>query len=457
VTARNISTTRATIFACFAILFNASAARGAERLPNATESAGNVGQEVYFEDVVKAVSYSRSRNGYYLSFGAPYPKQVLSVWAPEKIYDRLPGNRTLLGRKVRIKGKLVSSPTGPMLDLDSIEQYELLPVEQTALTQLVLDGKMDRDQFKAAAWEVFWREDFNTLETLAEELRQSRERFSDGTWLLDAFFHAFIVPAESSKEHYAEVEQKISHWESTHPGSLVVALVKGRFHVDLAWKWRGTGFEKTVTPEGRQGFKRELGIARQLLESNPSAKMYPEYFAVMQIVALGQGWRKDDYFRLFSEAVSMEPDYYRFYFEAAYFLSPRWRGKLGEWEQFAEQQRQKHGAGGAGDALYARIAWSMKDLYKDLFHETAISWDTMASGFEYLIKEYPKSRYLKNAYANFAWRADDRARLRRALPEIRDNPDMNIWVNLENVQMAENFANNLPSTRKHVSPVSTPR
>jgi hypothetical protein len=439
------------------ILFDASPARAAEQLPNATEIVRNVGRDVYFEDVVKAVSYSRSRTGYYLSFGAPYPKQVLSVWASEKVYDHLPGSHFLVGRKVRIKGKLVSSPTGPMLDLDSREQYELLPVEEVALTKQVLDGKMDRDQFKVAEAQIFWREDFNTLETLADELRQSRERFSDGTWLLDAFFHALRLGDGASKEKYAEAEQKIARWESSHPGSLVATVVKAGFHVDLAWKWRGNGLAKTVTPEGWENFKRELGVARGILESNPAAKVHPEYFALMQAVALGQGWRKEDYFRLFSEATSMEPEYYRFYFEAAFFLSPRWYGKRGEWEQFAEQQREQHGAGGAGDALYARIAWSMKDYYKDLFHETAISWEVMGSGFEYLIKQYPNSGYLKNVYANFAWRADDRARLRRALPEIRDNPDMTVWVNLENVQTAENFVNNLPPVRRHGSPASTPQ
>jgi hypothetical protein len=38
------------------------------------------------------------------------------------------------------------------------------------------------------------------------------------------------------------------------------------------------------------------------------------------------------------------------------------------------------------------------------------------------------------------WKADDRVRLRKALPAIKSDPDMTIWVNLENVAMAEKFA-----------------
>src|SRR5438045_606551 len=62
----------------------------AQEITDATAVVTRVGQGVEFQDQVKAVSYSRSTEGYYLSFGAPYPKQVLSVWIPRKVYDRLP-------------------------------------------------------------------------------------------------------------------------------------------------------------------------------------------------------------------------------------------------------------------------------------------------------------------------------------------------------------------------------
>jgi len=41
------------------------------------------------------------------------------------------------------------------------------------------------------------------------------------------------------------------------------------------------------------------------------------------------------------------------------------------------------------------------------------------------------------------------ARLRVALEAIKDDPDMEVWVNLENVQFAQKFANNetRPATR----------
>jgi hypothetical protein len=412
----------------------------AQNLPDAASVAGRIGQTVEFQDAVKAVSFSRSTTGYYLSFGAPYPKQVLSVWMPEKVYDRLPHHTSMVGRTVQITGQVETSPTGPLIKLDSVATFKVLEVDESILTKPTLDGKQDRSQFESAVYQTFKRGDFDTLATLGRELQHSRERLNDGSWLSEAYFAAFRLRPQASKEHFAETEQLLVRWEQSRPTSTVLPMIKTGFHLDLAWKWRGDGYANTVTPEGWTGFKKELAIARRVLESDQTGKFYPEYYALMQTLALGENLRKEKYMELFDEATRRTPDYYPFYYNTAWYLMPQWHGRNGEWEAFAEHERQKYGAGGAGDGLYARIALSKKANYHDLFRETTISWDTTASGLEYLIREHPASRSLKNLYAFSAWRAHDRTRLQRALPAIQPDPDMTIWVNLENVALAEKFA-----------------
>lgn len=431
-------TIRLSTFVCLAHAL-ASAAFSQE-LPDAAAVATALNQTVAFQDEVKAVSYSRSTDGYYLSFGAPYPKQILSVWAPAKLYERLPFHQSLVGRTVRIAGELNKSSTGPLLKMESAEQFQVSQTDESILSKPTLDGKQDRSQFQSAIYQTFTRQDFDTLDTLGRELLGSRERLDDGSWMIAAYFRALSHDANVSINRFAQVEKIIANWERAKPDSTVVPLVKVRFHLDRAWKWRGNGFAKDVTQEGWAGFKAELAIARDLLEQNPAGKTYPEYFALMQMLALGQSWPKEKYMRLFAEATSVAPDYHRFYYNTAYYLMPKWHGRKGEWEAFAEEQRQRLGAGGAGDGLYARIALSQQDEFKDLFRDSAISWETTASGLEYLIREYPASRSLKNLYANLAWKQRDRARLQRALPAIESNPDMTIWVNLENVAIAQRFA-----------------
>lgn len=182
-----------------------------------------------------------------------------------------------------------------------------------------------------------------------------------------------------------------------------------------------------------------MAAARQILESSPAAKSYPEYYDLLLSVAICQRWPRGAFFAIFDEATHVHPGHYPYYIRAAERLLPKWDGKPGEWEAFAERERQRLGAG-VGDAVYAQIGWSMKHRYRNMFRETTVSWDTMASGFQYLMKQYPRSAFLKNVYAYFAWKAADRIRLRAAFPQVRANPDMEIWVNLENVALAKKFA-----------------
>jgi hypothetical protein len=217
-------------------------------------------------------------------------------------------------------------------------------------------------------------------------------------------------------------------------------LLAAGLHRDLAYHAVGIGVFRSITKEHRATYRKEMATARQILESHPTAKNYPQYYELVMTVATCQRWPRAAFFAVFDEAIRAHPAYKLYYTAAAQKLLPYWGGRKGEWETFAARERERLGAGGEGDGIYALIGWSMKHRYKNLFRETAIDWEIMAAGFHYMMKQHPQSEYLKNVYANFCWRAADRARLREALPLVRANPDMEVWVNLENVALAEKFA-----------------
>lgn len=411
----------------------------AETLPSAAEVAKQLGHEVEFADVVRAISRSRTKAGCYFSFGAPYPKQVLSVWVSDEIYAQLPRDPGLLGRKIRIKGRLESSPTGPMITLASPDQFDLFDVDDAMLAKDFLDGRMDREHFMAAVAQVFWREDFATLEELVRELQESHERFSDGTWILSAFFSALDVAVNEADERYREVSRKLDRWLARYPASAAAPIAQAGFHLSRGRHARAVGSD-APNEDGLAAYVREAGIAQQILEAHPAAKILPEYFYKMEVVAFAQGWPRPAFFALFEEAVAREPDYYTSYFRAALYLLDGPHRERGGWERFAEAQRQKRGPGGEGDALYSRIAWSMSVNYRNLFASSDASWPVMAAGFDRLMKQYPASHWIKNSYANFAFQARDRVRLRPALAAIASDPEMGVWVNLENFALAEKFA-----------------
>ena len=116
------------------LAFALGAARGGF-IPAAAQVASRIGQEVEFEDVIKASAHSRSKPGRYFSFGAPFPEQVLSVWVSDEVYLQLPHDLGLVGRRVRIKGGLESSPTGPMVTLASPDDFDLSEVKDAMLSK----------------------------------------------------------------------------------------------------------------------------------------------------------------------------------------------------------------------------------------------------------------------------------------------------------------------------------
>jgi hypothetical protein len=414
----------------------------AQEPPKAAAVADKIGQDVEFQDEVKAISYSRSTKGYYFSFGAPYPKQVLSVWTNGKIYEQLPFTQQLVGRTVRVRGKLESSPSGPLLKLTALDQLDVVETDEAILSQPRLDGKRDRDRFEAAVSQSLAHDDFQTLETLAAELFQSRERSVDGALLLTCFIGAFDVPVNAPDEDFAFRASKLAAWSRARPASPLAPLLQAGLHRDLAYHAVGTGEFRKITKETRAVYRKEMDAMRQVLESHPGAKRYPQYYDLMMTVATCRRWPRPAFFAVYDEAVRAHPDYHAYQLDAAERLLPKWGGRPGEWEAFAERERRRIG-GPVGDALYAHIGWSMRHRYHNLFRETAYSWETMAAGFQYILKEHPQSEFLKNAYAYFCWKAGDAARLREALPAVRANPDMEMWVNLENVALAEKFAKSI--------------
>ncbi|MGI8430776.1 MAG: hypothetical protein ACR2MW_00580 [Chthoniobacterales bacterium] len=427
---------RGALFAVDIFCLTTTPAPAATRL-NATEAATRIGQDVIFEDVVKAISRSRTKPGCYLSFGAPFPKQVLSVWIPDEVWEKISHAPGLLGRSVHVRGRVAATSTGPMIRLTAPEELALLAVDDSILAKDFLDGRMDREHFMAAVALTFWREDYATLEELVRELQESHERFSDGTWIEESFFRGLELTDTATDERYEQAGARFNRWLAHYHSSAAAAIAQAGYQINLSWHLRATRPPDRIL-ETQEQIKRALALARQLLEGKPAAKAVPAWFIKMQMVALAQGWTHEQYFRLFEEAIARQPDYEAFYFHAANYL--RVKEGRGAWERFAEEQRQQHGPGGAGDPLYTRIAWSMSVNYHNLFESTQASWETMAAGFSRLIAEHPDSRWLKNAYARFAFLARDRERLRPALAAVGDDPDMGIWVNLENVGFAKKFA-----------------
>jgi len=115
------------------------------------------------------------------------------------------------------------------------------------------------------------------------------------------------------------------------------------------------------------------------------------------------------------------------YESKACFLLPRWYGKPGEWEAFAEEAASARG-GDDGDILYMAIArsqaWSERENF---FKNTSISYERMQRGFEASLKRYPNYTWEMNSYCYFACIANDRSTAKDMFGKINGRWEGAIW------------------------------
>ncbi|MBC7369664.1 MAG: hypothetical protein H7343_23090 [Undibacterium sp.] len=164
----------------------------------------------------------------------------------------------------------------------------------------------------------------------------------------------------------------------------------------------------------------------------------------MMLVALGQGWRRGGYDRLFAEAVALAPDYETCYFRMANFLREKWSGTSpDEWHRFAlapaEATKREH-----EQSFYSRIVWSIHGAGMarvSAFKTAGVDWPWMREGFEDLGRQYPDSLWNKNAFCFYAFAADDKVTARRLFAELAGRYARKIWGRPENFNRTVRWAN----------------
>lgn len=251
-----------------------------------------------------------------------------------------------------------------------------------------------------------------------------------GGWQLSVFYEAVSEPQSEGEDEWASEFEKLVKWLEAKPDSLAAAVAEAKAWTGYAWFARGGGWASTVTEDGWRLFRERLAKARAVLEAAGKAHgadadaLPPEFYHVMQTVALGQQWDHLEYETWFDRAVRAAPDYDPLYVSKAYFLLPRWYGGPGEWEAFAWEAGHHQGAD-----LYARICCAQQRFFDAaaFFSQDRARWPFLQEGFSKIDAAYPLSPHLVNQYAFFACAAGDKAAARKLLSWIGERSDVHVW------------------------------
>ena len=323
------------------------------------------------------------------------------------------------------------------------------PVSSNNLHEMAEDK--DANVIYKEAYNALLRRQFDKLEAMAAKYRKSKAHYSTGEWKLSFVYdctRAIEVP-----QYTESTMMVLREWVKTKPDSITARMALARGLVRYAMFARGGGTGDTVTSEGGRLMRERLAESWTVLQDARKLKeKCPEWWAVAMSIAIGQGWDKKVYDKLYQEAIAFEPQFYPYHFHKTLYLLARWYGDMGDPEKFAttaaDAMARKKGKK-AGDVLYARIIWYMdRKRFQELtYFEPVVSAKRVESGFQELARMYPDNMSVANEMARlYAFigtpksEPQRRAKAKKQYDKIGKNFDKNAFRDDYDLSVHTNWA-----------------
>lgn len=271
---------------------------------------------------------------------------------------------------------------------------------------------------------------FEELDQIAAKLLAEKRRYLSTEWQLEFYFRSLGRPSELGPaldpKAYPELMQA---WLAARPQSAACRVTMAEEAINAGWSARGGGYAPEVTEAGWKGLAEHLKRARDLLsEAEKLDPKNPAIYSRMITVAMGSSASGKEIGGIFDKGVKAEPLYHPLYYARASTLLPRWGGKEGDLQRFAEEA-VKITKDAEGDGFYARIAGEVAHTYgiEEIRKKDGLSWERIQRGFEEICNRYPKSDYEKNLYCWVATKFDDRASAAKCFEKIGYDWDSFVW------------------------------
>ena len=208
-------------------------------------------------------------------------------------------------------------------------------------------------------------------------------------------------------EFYGRLEPVLlKNW----PNESFVYVIQAGFHIDEAWRARGSGYADKVTSEGWKRFASHLDLAAEALEK--AWKLDPTNTDIpyrMMSVELGQGKGRDRLDLWFNRAMAIASNNVAACKSKLYYLEPKWHGSEKEMLEFARE-------------CAASKEWAGEVLLMPLFaHDTLSSyakrdgdtnywkrpvvWAEIKSTLDQFFTRYPDATGWRHNYAWYAYYA----------------------------------------------------
>ncbi len=274
------------------------------------------------------------------------------------------------------------------------------------------------------------QDDFAQLEKTAQQNRIEKGRLLGGIWKILSFYDGTGTPVSDGQptdEDYNQQITKLKKWNAAYPDSATARISLGNLYLNFASFARGTGLADTVSDAQWNLFNTRVAEAKALfLEAAKLKDKDPFWYQAMLIVALYEGWSKEQAHELFEQASAFEPGFYHYYRQYAWYLMPQWYGKPGDIQAFGEEILKRIPEPD-GSMLYFQIMSTMacycEEATKELPHA---NYPVLRRGYGNITHYYGVSNLNANRFAFMASTFRDQLSAREAFGSI-DTMDSKIW------------------------------
>ncbi len=179
---------------------------------------------------------------------------------------------------------------------------------------------------------------FDQLQSMADTLIAGGYTMPSGVPQIHVFHSEGFgtVDDENNAEQWQLHLDRLREWNDARPNSVLARIALAEGLIGRGWAARGEGWGSSVTQDRWRRFHDDIDEAGQILrQCPPEAASNPEWWEddLQVLHAMGA----DSLYRVMSDSARRAfPDQWHLYNEMAMHLMPRWYGRTGDWESFAE-------------------------------------------------------------------------------------------------------------------------
>jgi membrane associated rhomboid family serine protease len=291
------------------------------------------------------------------------------------------------------------------------------------------DGPALRLAAGCRAQKLFLRSEYASLESYFEQASTHLGDLPDGGSTL-----AGIVSGLDELFLYGEIDVqdmlgRTSDWRRSVADPLLADLVEAMLFEDSAWRVRGYGSAKEVSPQAwlQFGYRLEMAAAG-LSEIGERGARSPLWYQLSLHVGADQEQSKTQLRATFDRGIDKFPAYSPLYSAMLRILMPRWYGSYEDVDEFINVMSNKSVP--RDKILYARLYWMYDSMEHDdisIFEDAKAAWGTVRAGFTEMLTRYPESNLMLNGFAKLACVAGDSEQYAALRPLVAKRPASQAW------------------------------